>query len=1034
MSGMVRLVVVLVGLGVWAGGFQPASAQYFGRNKVQYDEFDFQRFKTNHFEIYFYEEEREAVMDAGRMADRWYERHRHTYVREFNERKPIIFYANDADFHQTNAISGALGEGTGGVTESIKERVIMPLTGLYRETDHVLGHELVHSFQYDIGLSREDSVRFALELMPLWLVEGTAEYLSVGREDVHTAMWLRDAILNDDLPTLEDMTRKPYEYFPYRYGQAYMAYVGGKYGDVAVANLFKLGGRIGLDSAFVYTLGITADSLSKEWQQVITDHYTPLMEGRTHPAEVGRPVLDKHRSGSELNVAPVISPDGKYIAYLSERDLFTINLFIADAETGKVIRRLKETTSDAHFDAIRFINSAGSWSPDGQQFAFITFVQGDNEIAILDWNSGDITRRIAVEGVSAMSNPAWSPDGKTLAFSGMDGGISDLYLLDLETNAVRQLTDDRYGDLQPSWSPDGKTLAFMTDRGPEGTDFETLRFADTRIGLIDVETGAVDIVRPFQKGDHSNPQFAPDGESVYFLGSPDGFRDIYRYELASGDVYQVTKLKTGVTGIASYSSAMSVAAQSGRLVFSIFDDGNYSVHSFEAEEAVGTVYDPEGRDFTAGILPPDIGSQGLVSNYLDDPFTGLPEMDAFEVEDYNARLQLDYVAPPSVGVSAGGPFGTGVVGGVAFYFSDMLGDHNLVVAASANGTIRDIGGQAIYYNQKRRLNFGAAIGHIPIVYQSFAQGFVGNDLVTDYYRYRIYIDQLELLGSYPLTTTQRLEFNSGFTRYGFDYEVERYISSPNGNFDRDRIDLESPDPLYFYQIGGALVGDYSNNGFTSPIQGGRYRFGVSPRIGEENYVQILADYRRYLFFRPFTLALRGMHIGNYGASQGPSDPADLRGRFTQEYLGYANSFTFVRGYSFTSADFSVECRNPAERCYIDNLIGTRVGLVSAEFRVPLFGTEALGLINFPYLPTELSVFADAGLAWTGEDELSFQLDGKGNQLFGLLDTGAREIVSSIGVTSRFNLFGYMVLEIFYAHPYQRSEKGAHFGFQLVPGW
>ncbi|NND72510.1 MAG: peptidase S9, partial [Rhodothermales bacterium] len=120
----------------------PALAQYFGRNKVQYDKFDFSVLDTERFDIYFYDEEETAVRDAARMAERWYRRHSQTYLREFTEKKPIIFYANDADFQQTNAISGSIGQGTGGVTESLKERVIMPLTGLYKETDHVLGHEL----------------------------------------------------------------------------------------------------------------------------------------------------------------------------------------------------------------------------------------------------------------------------------------------------------------------------------------------------------------------------------------------------------------------------------------------------------------------------------------------------------------------------------------------------------------------------------------------------------------------------------------------------------------------------------------------------------------------------------------------------------------------------------------------------------------------------------------------------------------------------------------------------------------------------
>ena len=1017
-------VVVLLWVSV---SVTPAAAQYFGRNKVQYDDFDFRSFQTQHFEFYYYPEEKQAVEDASRMGERWYRRHARTFLREFHERKPVIFYANDADFQQTNVIGGFIGQGTGGVTESLKERVVMPLTGIYSETDHVLGHELVHSFQYDIGLARKDSSRFALQLLPLWLIEGMAEYFSVGREDAHTAMWMRDAALRDDLPTIEQITTRMHKYFPYRYGQAYLAYIGGKYGDAAVANLFKMGGRTGLDSAFVYTLGITADSLSIEWIQAIKDAYLPLMEGRTPPEEAGRRVLAKDLDAGKLNISPSLSPDGQYVAYLSEQDLFNINLFIADAETGKTIRKLRATNTDPHFDNIRFINSAGSWSPDGTKFAFITFAQGDNEISIWDLDSGNIERRVSVEGVTAMSNPAWSPDGRWIAFSGIDGGISDLYVFNLVTGNVRQLTDDRYADLQPAWSPDGKTLAVVSDRGPDGTNFETLSYAKPRLSLIDVKSGAIQVIRPFVKGKHINPQFSPDGRSLYFISDQDGFSDIYRYALDTEQVYRVTSLQTGVSGITALSPTMSVAAQSGRMMFSVFSDGEYNVFSLEPDELTGTLFATANMEaavedasvVSAAILPPfSAFDDGLVADYLSDPLTGLPDAEEHPVKDYSSKLRLDYVAPPTVGVSVGGVYGSGFAGGVGFFFSDMLGNKNLSIIAQANGTFKDIGGQVYYQNRGKRFNYGGAVGHIPLLYASIGAGFdaQGNYIVQDL-RQRIYIDQVLAIGSYPFSTTRRFEVSAGFTRYGFDYEVIQYTYTAFG-IDRDKINLDAPDPIYFFQGSLAYVGDFSNFGFTSPVQGGRYRFEVAPRGGTESYVTMLADIRRYFFMNPVTFAIRGMHVGNYGASQDAI--------FAQEYLGYSYYPGFVRGYSINSFDAAQEC--DATGCAaFDRLFGTRVALASAELRLPVLGTEALGLINFPYLPMELTLFTDAGLAWN-----------EGENPFDLLKfeerTTERVPVVSVGTSARFNLLGYLVFEIYYAYPFQRPDKGAHFGFQLVPGW
>src|SRR6185295_1415627 len=184
-------------------------------------------------------------------------------------------------------------------------------------------------------------------------------------------------------------------------------------------------------------------------------------------------------------LAPTISPDGKLFAFFSSRNLFSIDLFVGDATTGKIIKKLGGPSSDPHFDAISFINSAGDWSPDGSKFAFVVYAEGNNEIAILDTKSTNVERRIKLPSIGSVSHVAWSPDGRTLAFSGMAGGISDLYALDLQAGTVRQLTNDRYADIQPAWAPDGKSIAFSTDRGPT-TDFNTMKFSPLQLATYDM--------------------------------------------------------------------------------------------------------------------------------------------------------------------------------------------------------------------------------------------------------------------------------------------------------------------------------------------------------------------------------------------------------------------------------------------------------------------------------------------------------------------------------------------------------------------
>ena len=428
-----------------------------------------------------------AIEDVSRMAERWYERFARLFQHEFERPKPLVLYADHPDFQQTNTLQSLLGESTGGVTESLKNRVIMPMTGSYQDTDHVLGHELVHAFQYNIAQSRQGTGIVGLSRLPLWLIEGMAEYLSVGRDDPLTAMWLRDAALRDDIPTLKKLTRDM-RYFPYRFGQALWAYIGGHYGDDAVVDLFRRSLRTGWEpslsrswAGFRHPLGPWVDRSRKD--------YLPLMEGRDAPAEAGTLFCSGHRLGSQ-NLAPSLSPDGQRLVFMSEKDLFSFDLFLADADNGEVIETLSTPRTSPHFDALRFVDSSGSWSWDGTRLGFCGVRRwgqrddsggfGEGEGPGKDRRRGH--RRHAGSGlVSGRTGPS--------SFPGPRAGSRPLPLRRGEGHTT-QLTADRYADFQPTLSPDGRTIAFATDRAPS-TDFEMLAYAKFQLALLDLESGEV---------------------------------------------------------------------------------------------------------------------------------------------------------------------------------------------------------------------------------------------------------------------------------------------------------------------------------------------------------------------------------------------------------------------------------------------------------------------------------------------------------------------------------------------------------------
>src|SRR5712691_4695334 len=561
-------------------------AQYFGQNKVQYRSFNFQTIQTEHFDIYYYPDERPGALDAARMAERAYARLSRILHHQFQSRKPIILYASQSDFQQTNVVD-ASGEGLGGVTEFFKHRAVLPFTGSYAEFEHVLQHEMVHQFQYDVysrgrpgaGVQTLVSVN-----PPLWFMEGMAEYLSRGPIDPETAMWLRDAALEGHLPSIEDMTADPY-IFPYRYGHALWAYIGEKWGDEVIGEILQSSATSGLDAAFKRALGRSLEDLSSDWRDAIQTTFLPQLGDHYRARRIAQPTLTQRHSHGRIFLAPALSPDGKDLAFFGDEGGFFVDLWLADGETGRVKRRLVKSTQNNNYESLRFINSAGAFSPDGRYFAIAAKRKDRDDLVILDVKRGREDRRIHV-GLSGLQTPHWSRDG----------------------TGLRRLTNDKFADLHPAWSPDGKTIAFVTDRGGE-TDFDLLRFGNLRVALFHLDSGAIELLGNMNTGRNINPVWAPDGRSLAFVSDRTGINNVFLYDLADSQIYQLTNMFTGVQGITPLSPVLTWAQQADRMAFVYYEDGQYSVYSVEnprslrrapyhgpATQPVVTLLESEHRD------------------------------------------------------------------------------------------------------------------------------------------------------------------------------------------------------------------------------------------------------------------------------------------------------------------------------------------------------------------------------------------------------------------------------------------------------
>ncbi len=1069
-----------------------ARAQYFGQNKVQYRSFNFEIIQTDHFDVYYYGQERRAALDGARMAERGYARLSRILNHQWRERIPLILYASQSDFQQTNAVQEDLGEGTGGVTEVFKHRMILPFTGSYADFEHVLQHEMVHAFQYDV-FSRGRAGAGLQALMqinpPLWFMEGMAEYLSLGPVDPHTAMWLRDAAVEGNLPTIEQLTLNE-RIFPYRYGHAIWAYIGQKWGDEVIGAILQASMTGGIEQAFRRVLGISMEQLSDEWRDAVQTWYLPQIADNQKARRFARAVLNHKNSGGTYHVSPQISPDGRRIAYLSERNFFFIDLYLADAETGHVQRRLVRSSLDPNFESLRFVNSTGSWSADGQRFAIAVKSGDQDNLVILDVTHDRVVGRFRL-GLNAILNPTWSPDGSKIVFTGSDGGISDLYEVDSDGQNLRRLTDDKYADLMPSWSPDGRTIAFTTDRGPT-TDFTTMRFGNMRIALYHLDTDSIEVLPEMDAGKNVNPVWAPDGRSLIFVSDRSGIDDLFLYDLGSREVYQLTHAFTGITGITDLSPALSWARQADRLVFNYYEDGQYNVYAIDNPRSLkrepwrgpSTTYPilanasglPLSGRFALGTAPGDSAGRRLalanaaaaVNAASAAQTPGVPAATSIYRTGTGAMRNSD-TRPATPDSGSAPPLSIQTLLDSASLAlpdtNDFLFRHYRVrytpdyVSRPTIGYTRDNFGRGIFGGTA--IQMSDMLGNHTLIFSGMVNGRLSEAQATF-----VYLDQTHRL-NWAIGAEQQPYFYYGNSSYtlgtgpnGGDVLSEQLVRLvfrdvfaqgiyPINQFKRFEIGLRlSNISQSVLEMQTELVGGIPFAYNEQTVSGANVTY-FQPTFA---YVKdnALFGFTSYFYGTRYRLevspAFGGWQftqlLADYRHYQMIAFPFSFSfrgmalgriGRDGGNFPVYLGSPDLVRGYTYASYA-AQECSTPTASSYtgcpeLDQLIGTRVAVFNAEFRFPLTRSLVLGFLPVGFPPLEAAIFYDAGLAWNQGSAVHLTRPANPDLAVD------RWPMTSYGIGMRVNLFGFTVLRVDYAVPLQRRYSNpaqvSHRGYWIV---
>lgn len=776
-------------------------AQYFffGRNKVQYEDFDWKVLRTEHFNIYYYGETETIAEIGAAYAEEIYselaEKLNHVVTRKI----PLIFYNTSIHFQQTNVTPGFIPEGVGGFFEFIKGRVVIPSTGSLSDFRHVIRHELVHVFMTNKVFRVLRDHRQPTDILPpLWFVEGLAEYLST-EVDAQAEMVMRDAVINNYFVGLKDIFKIYGSFLMYKEGQSFLEFVEEKYGaekiPLMLENfwLYK-----NFNDILEHTLGKSIEEIDNEWSFHLKRKYFPLLADKV-PQEIGA----KKLTDWGFNFSPVYyqTKDSSFIFFSANRDGYSsLYKLVLDKNYNPVDEPeliLRGEKSD-EFESFHLFQSAIDVSKSGL-LCFVTKSGATDVIHFMNVSDNQIIKTFQRDFLISISSPKFSDDGESIVFQAVDQkSFSDIYYYDIDSDSLIRLTNDYYDDRDPCFGINNKII-FSSDR--TAGEFK----GKYNLFTIEIRSKEIKYVT-YSNANFYNPIISPDKKYLLFTSDLDTVRNIWIQKIYDG------KFDNKITKVSHFfTSAFDPRfINDTMIVFSGFQNFSFHIH----RKTIKTSY----LDSSQTIV---FKNRTVKGKWFADTIKSESE---FQKLNYEKEYSLDYAQ--SV-VATDPVFGTR--GGAILTLSDLLGDDQYYIllyntAEVQSDFLRSFNLSITRLNLSRRVNFGYGIFNF--------SGRRYDIRESDEYFYEKSYGGVFLL-SYPLTKFERIE-----------------ASTTLADTEREIVPGISERKAFLLSNSISMVHDNSLWSTSGPVDGSRWLvllgYTTDIKFSNVNYFSVIADYRYYL--------------------------------------------------------------------------------------------------------------------------------------------------------------------------------------------
>ena len=969
-------------------------AKDFGRNIVQYKNFDWYYVQTEHFDIYVSDSTGYHLNFLKKTSEDAYKKIQTLMNWKMKDRVSIIIYSSHNDFQQTNVIGTHMPEGVGGVTELLKNRVVIPFDGSYREFKHVIYHELVHAFINDCvyGGNLKNMIASQIKVrIPLWMNEGLAEYIA-NKWDTNSDMWIRDMVINgNQLPHINQLNG----YWAYRGGQSVWNFITEKWGEESIAEIIRQIKRKGtVSKGLKSAISLDIEGLNEQWHKYLKKEYWKEIDNDSIE-DIATRLTDHQKMKNHYNIAPSISPNGNEIAIFSDIDGI-MNLLLINSLDGKVIKKVIQGGRSSQFEELHILKPGMTWSPYGNRLAVAVKSGKSDALVIINLDNDDknIKRFDSLQGIF---RPTWNPKNNLIAFIGNNGFSSDIYIYDIDNDKLTNVTNDWFTDDHVSWDDNGENLLFVSNRGDYLQPTNDKEPTSEDIFIYDINLEQYDIYKMNYQNqlitrltntdyDEGYPFYSNTNGLLGYISDKNGINNIYLKSDITDEAIPITNISTGIT-------QLSWNMSTDQLIFTGFNNSGYDIFTmYNPVKRINSNLDLVNANWKNKILENQIllnsndEADEFRANYnkyknfvfLDiDQFNksakndsssqktvnkNYDRMDAsntLKMFKYKTRYTLDYA---DVNYSYNSQRGSS--GLVNIVFSDILGDYRIIVNTEMEIRLKSSDYLITYHNLSNRLDWKVGFYH-------FGQELYDWQLIESdgvYYDEYVPTIRYQTLGinfepSLPISRFQRLDFGFDFSQYSKQFLTWTTMYDYTEDNDED-YEKQFFMPFIQYNYDNTLWQE------TYPVKGKRIYIRymnslLNKNLQSPSFYQFSFDMRAYSSMKnrmSTAIRLFGGHLGGTDVNR-----ATFRVGGTT-YLPFFSNEQQQAQYELYHDIYSSEDQiyynqyvMPLRGVPIGTKFGHNVLLMNTEIRLPflMYYFPAIGFLG----KINAVLFSDLGVVW-----------------------------------------------------------------------